>query len=157
MKLLIVLGGGGHSTEMLRLVNLLGQEYEYHYLLVKEVKLSKDRIKRPGIIHPVRRPRGMHDSILSAVINSVIAVAQITAIMLRVRPQAVIGSGPAVSVLTSVVGKLFGARVVFIETGSRVKTLSLSGKIIYRLADLFFVQWAPLRKKCPKAIYAGRL
>ena len=157
MKLLIVLGGGGHSTEMLRLAELLGPEYEYHYLTVKEVHLSQDRIKQPGAIHLVRRPRGMHDTILSTIANSVIALIQITAIILRIRPQAVIGCGPAVSVLASVVGKLFGAKAIFIETGSRVGTLSLSGKIMYRLADLFFVQWAPLRKKCPQAIYAGRL
>ena len=41
-----VLGGGGHTKEMLHLSHLLGPEYEYHYLLVREVPLSPDAIDR---------------------------------------------------------------------------------------------------------------
>jgi len=157
MKLLIVLGGGGHTTEMLRLVDLLGQDYEYHYLLVKEVEFSEERIKRHGEIHQVRRPRGMYDNTLAGIVNSLVTLAQITVILLKVRPNTVIGCGPAVSVLASVIGKLLGARAIYIETGSRVSTLSLSGKIMCNVADLFFVQWPSLKDKYPRAIYAGRL
>ena len=157
MKLLVVLGGGGHTTEMLKLVDLLGPGYEYHYLLVAEVEFSRDRIKMPGEIHQVKRPRGMHDGIIASVANSVVAVVQITAVLLSVRPRAIVGCGPAISVLASAVGKLVGARAIFVETGSRIRTLSLSGRIMYNLADLFFVQWMPLKEKYPRAIYAGRL
>lgn len=157
MKLLIVLGGGGHTTEMLKLVGLLDPGYEYHYLRVKEVEFSEDRIKRKGRMYEVRRPRGMYDSILASIVNSLVALAQITVILLRVRPSAVIGCGPAVSVLASAIGKLLGAKAIHVETGSRVSTLSLSGKIMYNIADLFFVQWPPLKDKYPKAVYAGRL
>jgi beta-1,4-N-acetylglucosaminyltransferase len=157
MRLLIVLGGGGHTSEILRLVDLLGPEYEYHYLLVREVEFSKDRIRRQGEIHEVRRPRGMHDSVFAAILNSLVALVQVTGILLRIRPYAVIGCGPAISVLISVLGKLVGAKAIHVETGSRVRTLSLSGKIMYGLADLFFVQWMPLKDRYPKAIYAGRL
>lgn len=157
MKLLIVLGGGGHTTEMLRLVDLLGSEYEYHYLLVTEVEFSEDRIKSIGKIHRVRRPRGMHDSIFAAIINSAVALAQATSILLSLRPKAVIGCGPAISVLASLVGKLVGAQAIHVETGSRVNSLSLSGRIMYNVADMFFVQWMSLKDKYPRAIYAGRL
>jgi beta-1,4-N-acetylglucosaminyltransferase len=157
MKLLIVLGGGGHTTEMLKLVDLLGPEYEYHYLLVREVSFSRDRIKRKGQIHQIRRPRGMYDSIPASICNSLVALAQMATIMVRVRPAAVIGCGPAVSVLASAMGKLLGAKAIYIETGSRVCTLSLSGKIMYHFADQFFVQWPTLEDRHLKAIYAGRL
>jgi beta-1,4-N-acetylglucosaminyltransferase len=53
--------------------------------------------------------------------------------------------------------KLLGIRVIYIETGSRVFALSSSGKILYRFADLFFVQWSELLPLYPKAVYAGRL
>ena len=157
MILLVVLGGGGHTTEMLRLVDLLDPEHEYHYLLAREVEFSADKVKKAGEIHKVRRPRGIHDSLLATCVNSVVALAQIATVLLRVRPQAVLGCGPAISVLASAAGKLVGARAIYIETGSRVRTLSLSGKIMYHIADLFFVQWAPLKEKYAKAIYAGRL
>jgi beta-1,4-N-acetylglucosaminyltransferase len=157
MRLLIVLGGGGHTTEMLKLVDLLGPDYEYHYLLVKEVNFSGDRIQRKGQVHEVRRPRGRHDGVLASIVNSIIALVQITIILINVRPKAVIGCGPAVSVLVSVAGKLVGAKVIHIETGSRVNALSGSGRIVYSLADLFLVQWPALKEEYPRAIYAGRL
>jgi beta-1,4-N-acetylglucosaminyltransferase len=157
MKLLIVLGGGGHTTEMLKLVDLLGPEYEYHYLLVKEVAFSLDRIRRQGQIHRIRRPRSMYDSIPASIVNSLVALAQIIIVLPKVRPAAVVGCGPAVSVLASAIGKLLGAKAIFIETGSRVRTLSLSGKMMYHVADLFFVQWPTLKDGHRKAIYAGRL
>ena len=157
MKLLIVLGGGGHTTEMLHLVQLLGPEYEYHYLLVREVALSPDAIKRKGVIHPVRRPRGRDDGLLATIVNSVMALYEIIRILIQVRPKAVIGCGPAIAVLASAVGKLLGSVIIFVETGSRVSNLSLSGKLMYRVADQFFVQWPNLQNKYPKAIYAGRL
>jgi len=157
MKLLIVLGGGGHTTEMISLADLLGSEYEYHYLVIKEVPLSPDAIKRKGQIHLVKRPRGRDDGILAILANSVIALWQITSVLVAVRPKAVIGCGPAISVLAALVGKALGSLVIFVETGSRVSSLSLSGKLVYRFADQFFVQWPELLEKHPKAIYAGRL
>jgi len=157
MKLLITLGGGGHTAEMLKLTDLLGNQYEYHYLLVKEVEFARSKITHPGKIYEVRRPRGRYDNPVAAVCNSLIATGQIATVLLRVRPDAIIGCGPAISVLTSLLGKLIGAKIIFIETGSRVTTLSLSGKIIYRVADLFLVQWPTLKSKWSRAIYAGRL
>lgn len=157
MRLLFALGGGGHTTEMLRLVNLLGDRYEYHYLLVKEVDLDRDKIPQPGRVYEIRRPRGRYDGLLATIGNSLIATVQVAAVLFRVRPDAVIGSGPAISVLASFLGKLSGAKIIFVETGSRVTSLSKSGKIMRRIADLFFVQWPALKDRYPKAIYAGRL
>lgn len=49
--------------------------------------------------------------------------------------------------------------MVFLILVCRVKTLSLSGKLLYhlRVTDLFFVQWLELYEKYPKSIYSGRL
>lgn len=55
---------------------------------------------------------------------------------------------------------LFGMKkvvIVYVESVCRVQTLSLTGKILYWLADYFFVQWPSLRDKYPKSIYLGRI
>jgi UDP-N-acetylglucosamine:LPS N-acetylglucosamine transferase len=57
----------------------------------------------------------------------------------------------------SLVGKALGAKVIHVESASRVRRLSLTGRILYPVADLFFVQWEGLRERYPRAIYAGRL
>jgi len=43
-----------------------------------------------------------------------------------------------------------------VETGSRVRALSMTGRIVYRFADLFIVQWPQLQERYPRAVYAGR-
>lgn len=47
--------------------------------------------------------------------------------------------------------------LVFVESICRVKTLSLSGKIMYYIADHFLVQWKQLQINFPNSIYLGRL
>jgi hypothetical protein len=56
------------------------------------------------------------------------------------------------------VGKLLGARIVYIESWCRVHSCSGSGPLIYPVADLFLVQWPDvLRCYGPKARYEGGL
>jgi beta-1,4-N-acetylglucosaminyltransferase len=155
--LLIVLGEGGHTIQLLNLVYLLGENYEYAYLMTSQDHLAATCLPIPGLAYRVIRPRNKRDNLLLAAIKTLIAAIQSLVVLIRVRPKAIIGNGPAVAVPVSVVGKLLGIRVVFIESASRVNRLSLTGRIMYQWADLFFVQWPSLQKSYPKAIYAGRL
>lgn len=157
MKLLIVLGEGGHTTELLNLVVLLGDRYNYHYIVTKEDNLSVDRIKYPGPIYRLSRPRGKYTGKIDALLRTILAGLQSLWVLWRVRPSAILSTGPAIAVPVSILGKLLGVRIIFVETGSRVKALSLTGRIMYRWADLFFVQWPQLKEDLPRAIYAGRL
>jgi UDP-N-acetylglucosamine:LPS N-acetylglucosamine transferase len=157
MKLLIVLGEGGHTTELLKLVSLLEDHHEYHYIVSNKDSLSPSRIQHSGPVYRLVRPRGKHTGHVHAALRTAMATIQAIPILLRVRPGAVLSTGPAIAVPVSLVGKLLGARIIFIETGSRVTKLSMTGRIMYRCADLFFVQWPQLAAQLPEAIYAGRL
>lgn len=48
-------------------------------------------------------------------------------------------------------------RIVFVESVARVQGLSMSGRLLYRIADRFLVQWPVLRDKWPRCEYRGRL
>ena len=50
-------------------------------------------------------------------------------------------------------------KIVLIESIARVKSLSLSGKILYRLhmADALLVQWSELQRLYPRTVHRGRL
>ena len=157
MKILVVLGEGGHTTELLRLVDLLGDRYEYHYMVTREDNLSASRIKHRGPLYSLSRPRGKDTGMAGAVWRTLLAGVQSLPVIWRIRPTAVLSTGPAIAVPVSLIGKLLGARIIFVETGSRVTTLSWTGRIVYRWADLFFVQWPQLAEHLPRAIYAGRL
>ena len=47
-------------------------------------------------------------------------------------------------------------KIVFVESLCRVKTLSLTGKILQFLADEVLVQWEDLASKYPRTKYIGK-
>ena len=52
-------------------------------------------------------------------------------------------------------GKLFGSKIIFIETFANSESKTLSGKMIYPIANLFIVQWEEMLNLYPKATYGG--
>jgi UDP-N-acetylglucosamine:LPS N-acetylglucosamine transferase len=142
---------------MLRLVDLLGCGYEHCYLVAANDDLSAQKIRLPGPVYRVTRPRWKNTPLFMVIVRTLWSAWQALIVLIRTRPRAVISTGPGPAVPASLLAKLFGIKVIFIETGSRVFALSSSGKILYRFADLFFVQWPELLACCPKAIFAGRL
>lgn len=53
--------------------------------------------------------------------------------------------------------KLLGIKIIYIESFARVHSASLTGKLVYPIADLFIVQWKELLKIYPKAVYGGEI
>jgi beta-1,4-N-acetylglucosaminyltransferase len=157
MKLLVALGEGGHSKEMLTLIDMLGDDLAYGYLLVAGDVVSEAKIRRPGPIFWVRRPRDKQHNFSLDGLKTVQSGWQAWRALRTFRPDAVLSSGPAVAVPVCVLARLAGTKVIFVETGSRVTALSLTGRIMYHVATLFFVQWPELAQRYPKAVYAGRL
>ena len=156
-RLLIVLGEGGHTTELLTLVDLLGEGYTYAYLLAEGDALSAQRIRRPGEVYRVPRAREKAHNLPRDVLRVLRCAWRSWQALRWVRPRAVISSGPGMAVPVCLLARLAGVPLIYVETGSRVRRLSLSGRIVYPFADLFFVQWPELKERYPRAVYAGRL
>jgi len=72
------------------------------------------------------------------------------------RPDAILSTGAALAVAFFLVGKLHRVRLVYVESLTRTNSLSLSGKLVYPLADAFFVQW-PTATRRRRARYLGSL
>jgi beta-1,4-N-acetylglucosaminyltransferase len=56
-------------------------------------------------------------------------------------PDAIVSTGAALAVPFFLVGKLLHRRLIYVESLTRTEGLSLSGRLVYPLADAFFVQW----------------
>jgi UDP-N-acetylglucosamine:LPS N-acetylglucosamine transferase len=74
----------------------------------------------------------------------------------RERPAAIVSTGAALAVPFFLVGKLFGARLVYVESLTRIEGLSMAGRLVYPLADAFFVQW-PTTTRRRRARFVGSL
>ena len=53
------------------------------------------------------------------------------------------------------IGKIFGSKVIYIETFANIHTKTITGRLIYKVADLFVVQWESMLELYPKATYGG--
>lgn len=157
IRLLIVFGQGGHSKEMVKLMDLLGSDYEYAYIMVDGDNLTESMLTIQNPIFRVVSPRGKEHRLLPDIWKTLKCMCQALKPIYRFRPKAMLSTGPGVAVPVALACKLMGVKLIFVETGSRVTSLSLTGRIMYRLADMFLVQWEPLLEKYPRAVYAGRL
>lgn len=76
-------------------------------------------------------------------------------ILRREKPNLIISSGAAAAVPFFYLGKLFQAKLVYIEVFDRIDKPTLTGKIVYPISDKFIVQWEEMKKVYPKAINLG--
>ena len=66
---------------------------------------------------------------------------------LRVRPDVVVTTGAAPGYFAIRLGKLFGARTIWIDSIANVNELSLSGQRAEHHVDLCLTQWSHLSRK----------
>jgi UDP-N-acetylglucosamine:LPS N-acetylglucosamine transferase len=76
-------------------------------------------------------------------------------ILAKERPAVIISTGAAAGCLICLLGRLWGARIVWLDSITNVKRVSLSGRLVRPFADLFLVQWPELAEKYRGAEYVG--
>jgi len=78
-------------------------------------------------------------------------------IVYRERPDVVISTGAAPGFLLCMVAKIFGAKIIWIDSVANVDKLSLSGRLARPIADLFLTQWQELANPYNKVEYVGAI
>ena len=73
----------------------------------------------------------------------------------RERPTTVITTGAGVVFPTCILAHFFKSRLIYIESFARLDKKSFTGKLVYSMADYFFVQWPEMLKVYPNAKYSG--
>ena len=76
-------------------------------------------------------------------------------ILVKEKPTTIISTGALATFPLCLLGKMMGKQILYIESFARVDKGSLTGKLMYKIADLFVVQWKELLTVYPKALYVG--
>lgn len=71
------------------------------------------------------------------------------------KPDIIITTGVLAIIPLCLMGKIFGKKIIFIESFAKIESPTLTGKMMYKFADQFYVQWPNMLKIYPKAIYKG--
>ena len=171
-KTLIVMGSGGHTTEMLRLLSGLNVDRYYPrvYVLGQTDKMSLEKVEAfespkgaKAAIEWIPRAREVRQSYVSSVYSTIIAIIFSLPLVLRTWPDLVLCNGPGTCIPVCFWAYLItflGAKkikICYVESICRVEHLSLSAKILYYVADHLIVQWPQLQLACPRTRYIGRV
>ena len=167
---MIVLGSGGHTTEMLMLlpqllspitgtcVNIYPRIY-IHSIGDEQSRRKASEFEGSFGSEPlslsIPRARQVGQSYITSIFTTLKSLYFAFALVREVEPDLILCNGPGVCVPICISALMLRrrrrTRIVFIESMARVSSLSLSGRILYHLSDLFIVQWPYLAELYPKA------
>ncbi|GAM25084.1 hypothetical protein SAMD00019534_082590, partial [Acytostelium subglobosum LB1] len=157
LKTMVVLGSGGHTAEMFYLLKHVDRDRFNHmtYVLADSDKRSEDKIHindKSGklSIKKIPRSRKVGQSYFGSIWTTLISLMYCLLLVFKERPDVVICNGPGTCVPIVVAAYMFRfvglkrCKIVYYESIARVNGLSLSGKILQRVADWFVYQWPEL-------------
>jgi UDP-N-acetylglucosamine:LPS N-acetylglucosamine transferase len=75
----------------------------------------------------------------------------------RHRPQVVVSSGAGVALPFFLIGRLFGARTIYVEVYDRIDLPTMTGKLCYPISNLFLLQWEQQRRFYKRGVVIGKL
>ncbi|KAJ6499240.1 glycosyltransferase family 1 protein [Mycena sanguinolenta] len=183
-SLAVFLGSGGHTSEALTLISALDfNRYTPRTYIVsegdsfsaqkaRELELSKETSTGPAqyTIMTIPRARNVHQPLVTtpptALYSLLKCIYYMTFSSFHTHSSfadVLILNGPGTCFVLCIavyVNKFLGLsapRVMYIESFARVKSLSLSGKLLYPFVDRFIVQWPQLKEKAKGAEFHGLL
>ena len=148
IKICLVGSSGGHLTHLYMLKPFWKNKERFWVTFDKEdAKSLLEGEKMYSCYFPTNR------NIKNLIKNTFLAIK----ILFKERPNLIISSGAAVAVPFFYIGKLFGAKTVYIEVFDRIDKSTLTGKLVYPVTDRFIVQWEEMKKVYKKAENLGSI
>lgn len=148
MKACFVASSGGHWEELMCLREI-AEEHDTIYI-TEEGNQAQDSFVKPKYLF---RQINRHEK--NFIWHFIKLMIKSWKIMKKERPELIVTTGAMIAFPFCIFAKHFGAKLIYVESFARVKDGSLTGKLAYRFADLFLVQWKSLMKVYPKATYVG--
>ncbi len=148
MKVCLVGSSGGHLTHLYMLK--LFWENKERVWVTFDKEDAKSLLKGEKM-YPCYFPTNR--SLKALFINTKLAWK----VLRNEKPELIISSGAAAAVPFFYLGKLFGMKTVYIEVFDRINKPTVTGRIVYPIADKFIVEWEEMRKVYPKAVNLGSI
>ena len=151
-KVLFISSTGGHLNELLQLKPMF-KKYD-SYLITEKTKstISLKKEYQDKIYYLVY---GTKDHMLTYPFKLLFNSFKSLYLYFKIRPKVVITTGAHTAGPMCYIAKIFGSKIIYIETFANIKTKTITGRLVYPISDMFIVQWESMLKVYPKAIYGG--
>jgi exopolysaccharide biosynthesis glucuronosyltransferase PssD len=134
---LAVSSSGGHWTQMQRLAPAFSGA-DLHYATTDET--ASDQVgKRNFHVFP--------DANKDTPVRLIWCALSLAWIVLRVRPDVIVSTGAAGGFIAIKIGRLLGARTMFIDSIANARRLSVSARLALNVADHVLSQWPGVAAK----------
>lgn len=148
MKVCLVGSSGGHLTHLYMLKSFWEKQDRFWVTFPKE---DAESLLAGERMFPCYYPTNR--SLKALLINTHLAWK----LMRKERPELIISSGAAVAVPFFYIGKLFGAKTIYIEVFDRIHKSTMTGRLVAPVTDRFVVQWEEMQTIYKKAIHLGSI
>lgn len=148
-KICIPTSSGGHLTHMRMLMPLIEKSRD-HFWVTFDKEDANTALSGERVYHcyfPTNR------NVRNTVRNTLLAAK----VLRKERPNLIVSSGAAIAVPFFLLGKLMGARTVYVEVFDRMDAPTLTGRLVRRFSDLFVVQWPEMTSVYPGSVDLGSI
>lgn len=149
-KICFAASSGGHLEQLLMLEPLMQENDSF----ILTEKTSYEAVSSDYDVYKVTQVNREESSWL---LKMVIIFFNSLFIYVKERPNVIICTGALATIPICIIGKLFGAKVIYIESFAKITSPTLTGKLLYKFADQFYVQWPSMKECYPNAIFLGGL
>ena len=153
-KVLFISSTGGHLNELLQLEPLFEK---YNYNIITEKDKSTEYLKEKYKKRIYYLPYGTRSKLFSYIFIYFYLCLKSIYLYFKIKPKVIVTTGTHTVGPICCLGKLFGCKIIYIETYANRNKKTATGRIIYHFADLFIVQWEEMLKLYPKAVYGGSI
>ena len=153
-KVWFISSTGGHVNELMQLKPLF-KKYDYHIITEKDkanLSLKEEYQKRIDYL-----PYGTRSKLFTYIFKYFYLCLKTVYLYIKIRPKYIVTTGTHTAGPMCYLGKIFGSKIIYIETIANINQKTATGKLIYPIADLFIVQWKEMLEVYPKAVYGGSI
>ena len=148
IKICFIASTGGHFEQLMMLKPLIDK---YDSFLVTERTDYSLNVGKRKVYYLRQVNRYEKTVIIKLILNRIRSLY----IFIKEKPDMVISLGALATIPMCLLCKIFRKKLIFIESFAKVTSPTLTGKLLYKYADRFYIQWEEMEKIYPKAIYEG--
>ncbi len=147
-KICFAASSGGHFEQLLMLKPLMDK---YDSFIITEKTLYSTAVGNKKMYYMKQVNRKEFTFVFKMIANAFKSLC----IYLKEKPDVVITTGVLAMIPICLLTKLFRKKLIYIESFAKVTSPTQTGKLMYKMADLFYVQWESMLEIYPNAIYLG--
>jgi len=149
IKVCFAASSGGHF-EQLSMLRPMMETYD-SFIITEETDYNALKSSMEKVYYMRQVNRKEHMVLFCMMIN----FFRSCRIFHKEKPDVVVCTGVLAMIPICLIAKLMRKKLIYIESFAKVTTPTETGRLMYRIADQFYVQWESMLEVYPNAIYLG--